>query len=104
MEIEEINFTQKNATKYCCYVCDYKCCNKFDYSRHLATRKHSVSLSGNLKEIKKTHFECKCGKEYKSMSGLWKHKNICIQCKNDVKEENIKNDSEPTNNEIIEIM
>jgi len=92
MEIEEINFTQKNATKYCCHICDYKCCNKFDYSRHLATRKHSVSVNGNLKEIKKTHFACKCGKEYKSMSGLWKHKNTCIQYKNDVMDENVKDD------------
>ena len=98
MENEEINFTQKNATKYCCYICDYKCCNKFDYSRHLATRKHSVSVSGNLKEIKKTHFECKCGKEYKSMSGLWKHKNTCIQYKNDVIEENIKDDKSNKDN------
>ena len=85
MENEEINFTQKNAKEYQCESCDYKCSNKFDYNRHLATRKHLVSVSGNLLEIKKTHFDCKCGKEYKSMSGLWKHKNNCIQCKNDVK-------------------
>ena len=85
MENEEINFTQKNAKEYQCESCDYKCSNKFDYNRHLATRKHLVSVSGNLLEIKKTHFDCKCGKEYKSMSGLWKHNNNCIQCKNDVK-------------------
>jgi hypothetical protein len=51
-----------------------------------------------LKEIKKTHFECKCGKEYKSMSGLWKHKNTCIQYKNDVIEENIKDDKSNKDN------
>ena len=85
METEEINFTQKNAKEYHCEPCDFKCCNRFDYNRHLTTRKHSVSVSGNLLEIKKTHFDCKCGKKYKSTSGLWKHKNTCIQCKNDVK-------------------
>ena len=102
MEIEEINFTQKNATKYCCYICDYKCCNKFDYSRHLATRKHSVSVNGNQMEIEKTCFGCKCGKQYKSASGLWKHKHTCIQCQNEVT--NIKESTDPTNKEIIEIM
>jgi hypothetical protein len=95
-------FTQKNAKEYRCDICDYKCCNKFDYSRHLSTRKHSVSVSGKTVEIKKTQFDCKCGKEYKSMSGLWKHKNTCIQCKTEVI--NIIDDSEPTNKEIIEIM
>jgi hypothetical protein len=51
-----------------------------------------------LKEIKKTSFGCKCGKEYKSMSGLWKHKNTCIQFKNDVIEENIKDDKSNKDN------
>jgi hypothetical protein len=83
-------FTQKNAKEYRCDICDYKCCNKYDYMRHLSTRKHSVSLSGNSAEIKKTQYECKCGKEYKSMSGLWKHKNICIEYKNHVNKDKEK--------------
>ena len=78
MENEEITFTQKNEQLFVCENCDYKCCNKFDFNRHLSTRKHSDSVNGNLAEIKKTHFDCKCGKEYKSMCGLWKHKNNCI--------------------------
>ena len=98
MENEEINFTQKNERIYECKYCDFKCSFQSDYSRHLATRKHSVSLNGNLKEIKKTSFGCKCGKEYKSMSGLWKHKNTCIQFKNDVIEENIKDDKSNKDN------
>lgn len=78
MENEEINFTQKNEQIFVCEHCDFKCCNKFNFNRHLSTRKHSDSLNGNLAEIKKTSIVCKCGKEYKSMSGLWKHKNNCI--------------------------
>ena len=85
MENEEINFTQKNEQLFVCECCDFKCSFKSDFTRHLSTRKHSDSLNGNLKEMKKTSVSCKCGKEYKSMSGLWKHKNNCIQCKNDVK-------------------
>jgi hypothetical protein len=101
----EIAFTQKNAKEYYCECCDYKCGNKYDYGRHLSTRKHSVSVSGNQMEIKKTHFGCKCGKEYKTLSGLWKHKNTCSHINNDVNNTNVNtNILEPTNNEIIEIM
>ena len=92
MEIMETSFTQKNEQLFVCECCDFKCCFKSDFTRHLSTRKHSDSLNGNLKEMKKTSLSCKCGKEYKSMSGLWKHKNICIQCIPDVK--NMETDSE----------
>jgi hypothetical protein len=102
MENEEINFTKKNEKIYVCKTCDFKCYFLSDWARHLSTRKHVISLNGNSVEIKKTNFDCKCGKEYKSMSGLWKHKNICVQCKTEVI--NITDDSEPTNKEIIEIM
>ena len=104
-------FTTKNEQIYVCNTCDFKCSYYSDWSRHLSTRKHSVSLSGNPVEIKKTSYECKCGREYKTMSGLWKHKNTCIQYQNDLKKNpninpniNTKNELEPTNNEIIEIM
>ena len=92
MEIMETSFTQKNEQLFVCECCDFKCCFKSDFTRHLSTRKHSDSLNGNLKEMKKTSLSCKCGKEYKSMSGLWKHKNICIQCIPDVK--NVEADSD----------
>ena len=92
MEIMETSFTQKNEQLFVCECCDFKCSFKSDFTRHLSTRKHSDSLNGNLKEMKKTSLSCKCGKEYKSMSGLWKHKNICIQCIPDVK--NVEADSD----------
>ena len=98
MEIMETSFTQKNEQLFVCECCDFKCSFKSDFTRHLSTRKHSDSLNGNLKEMKKTSLSCKCGKEYKSMSGLWKHKNTCIQYKNDVIEENIKDDKSNKDN------
>ena len=36
------NFTQKNSAKFECIICDFKCCNKNDYNRHLLTRKHKL--------------------------------------------------------------
>ena len=95
MEIMETSFTQKNEPIFVCECCDFKCSFKSDFTRHLSTRKHSDSVNGNLKEMKKTSLSCKCGKEYKSMSGLWKHKNTCIQCTSDVK--NVETDSDQSN-------
>ena len=97
MENVEIYKTQKNAKDFICESCDFKCSIKFDYARHLSTRKHVINVNGNHVEIKKNSFECNCGKEYKSISGLWKHKKICNY-------ENVILHKEPTNNEIIEIM
>jgi hypothetical protein len=82
-ETEEMEFTTKNEKKYACQHCDFKCSFISDWKRHLTTRKHSLSVNGTLAETKKTSISCKCGKEYKSMSGLWKHKNTCIKCKSD---------------------
>ncbi len=83
MENEETEITIKNEKIYLCQQCNFKCSFMSDWKRHLDTRKHSLSVNGTLAEIKKTSFGCKCGKEYKSMSGLWKHKNTCIKCKLD---------------------
>ena len=76
-ENEAAEFTKHN---YTCKSCDVKCSYLSDWTRHLTTRKHPVSLNGNSlekKEIKKNEFVCSCGKKYTSNSGLWKHKKTC---------------------------
>ena len=78
----EIKNAQKNAEKFNCLKCDYFTCKKSDFVRHQTTRKHSVSHDGNDLEIKNaqkraTSYFCKCGKCYKTYSGLWKHEKIC---------------------------
>jgi hypothetical protein len=77
----EIKNDEKMRPQFICETCDYITSKKSDFDRHLTTRKHSLSVNGTLAETKKTSISCKCGKEYKSMSGLWKHKNKCIKCK-----------------------
>jgi hypothetical protein len=89
MEIEEIEFYEKNESKYYCEICDYRCSYISDWSRHLSTRKHLVSKDGNKMEIngnklgeKNENNYChscdNCKKIYKTLSGLWKHKKKCI--------------------------
>jgi len=87
METEENEFYEKNESKYYCNICDFKCCYISDWTRHLSTRKHLVSKDGNKMEItgnklvekinNKYHSCDICKKTYKTMSGLWKHKQKC---------------------------
>ena len=73
------------ARKYICKHCDYftsKICN---YNEHLATRKHEkrlemVTNGNNGNEIQPNPAEtiiCECGKSYKYISGLSRHKKRC---------------------------
>ena len=77
----EINFTPIYPHIFSCESCDFKCYKKRDWDRHIITRKH-VSQS-QWKKMEKNGNEkspllkCECNKEYKSISGLWKHKKIC---------------------------
>ena len=74
-------FTQKNSKKYECISCDFKCCNKNDYNRHILTRKHKILSNTTEKNSKNSEiaegFICYCGKEYKHHSSLWNHKKKC---------------------------
>jgi len=78
--------TQKNPL-YSCEKCDFITDNKKDYSRHLMTLKHKNNKNGTKKETngnQKTpddsvSYYCCCGKHYKHSSGLWKHKQKCVQ-------------------------
>ena len=58
-----------------CKACDYVCSRKFNYDKHILTLKHKNSIL----EIKKEQtLSCSnCGKEYKSVSGKWKHEKTC---------------------------
>jgi hypothetical protein len=97
MENEEIIFAKKNAD-FSCFLCDFICCKKSDWDRHLETKKHLYRQSGNLfpnMEIKKNALlNCVCGKKYTSQSGLWKHKKSCSKKlpEKSFEEEMIQND------------
>jgi hypothetical protein len=77
----------KNET-YFCNNCDFKCRYASDWNRHKTTRKHIYQAksemvgneenkgSSNPAIIKCLSCE-KCNKEFKTNSGLWKHKKQC---------------------------
>lgn len=83
----------KKMEKYYCNVCDYKCCKKYNWEKHISTLKHKNATEGNGMETKSGKnvaengknveeneklFICEtCNKEYKHRQGLWKHKKTC---------------------------
>ena len=78
------NFTSKNNEIFECKICDFKCCKKGDYTRHLTTAKHrknemANNLSSHFTSITShDNFVCECGREYKHRSSLSKHKSKCV--------------------------
>ena len=79
--MSDIYLGPNRAFKYRCDICDFNCIKKYDYERHLSTRKHKH----NQNDIEKGHNEgnrtyiCHCGNIYKHQSGLYRHRKHCNQ-------------------------
>ena len=77
---------EKGESFFHCIYCDYKCCVKFSYDRHLTTTKHinksqmkqiETNETKNEKKEKKEKNTCNCGLVYYSRTSLWRHKKTC---------------------------
>jgi hypothetical protein len=97
----EINFTPKNAEKYFCKNCDFKCSKNSDWTRHLSTRKHKMEILEINFTPKNAENICNvCNKIYKTSSGLWKHKKTCgLQNENNILQNNTLN----SNNNLLNV-
>jgi len=93
----------KVAKNYYCELCDYKCCNKTNFEKHLSTAKHKklenvekmLTLADKkVAKVENEEFICLCGKSYKHKQSLFKHKQ---QCNYKPKNEEIINNSTITN-------
>jgi hypothetical protein len=70
--------SQKIAKEFLCKQCDYKCCNKYDYNKHLSTRKHLNGNDNGNNGNEKSLYTCgNCNNTYKYNSGLCRHKRTC---------------------------
>jgi hypothetical protein len=84
------NLPQKTPKIFLCENCDFNTCNKKDYMRHISTGKHKRITNDNKRINEKTpdYFQCECGKVYKYLSGLSRHrtKHNCInnQCEDEI--------------------
>lgn len=109
---------QKINCVYYCEKCDYTCYKKYTYERHVASTRHINKVPPKQEENgqkgqngqndkndeqENYEFECICGKKYKNKSGLWKHKNKCIEVskKNQITEYNDDEESGDGQNKLL---
>jgi len=88
----------ENASIFICEKCDFKCCKKSNYEKHLTTRKHEnidKCLQQKIQKEQKIPHKCECGKEYKYRQSLSVHKKKCVVTNDD---ENIILDNNLTQN------
>ena len=67
--------SENNVYKYVCEKCNFKTCNKYNYSKHILSLKHKKQEMDSEK-CEKMYY-CNCGKKYKYDTGLYKHKKKC---------------------------
>ena len=91
----EINKMPKNAKEFYCEKCDFICSKKSNYEKHLLTTKHKMEIFGKNGNRKNADFyDCDtCNKNFKSNSGLWKHKKKCVTINNENNNIDVKNDT-----------
>jgi len=71
--------------KFFCEKCNYRCKYISDYDRHLLTTKHKINTNGNeaISNVARI-YDCNCGKNYTTRSGLWKHEKLCAKNTNKI--------------------
>ena len=89
----------KQAEQYECNICNFVCCKKSNLKVHLSTPKHLKAINGQEKDTETCQkFKCKCGKQYLTNSGLWKHHKKCASL------ETIPNSDFVFNKELIMVL
>ena len=72
------NLMPKNADKFICNVCDFKCSKLSNYNTHILTNKHKILTNVDKEnDTKVSKFKCECGKEYNHRQSLSIHKKKC---------------------------
>jgi hypothetical protein len=85
----ETQSCSKVAKKYTCNICDYNTYKKSSFIKHNSTVKHNKMIVGDKSDEKvskscENNYICNiCKNEYKSRNGLWKHKQKCVEKKED---------------------
>jgi hypothetical protein len=68
----------KNAEKYTCKECNFKCSKLSNYNSHILTAKHQILTNTYTKMPKNANaYSCECGKSYKHRQSLNNHKRQC---------------------------
>ena len=74
------NFTSITSKNFVCQKCDFKCCKKGDWNRHILSSKHQNvdKMLTNVDADVIKPYVCECGKIYKHRQSLYVHKQTCV--------------------------
>ena len=70
--MEDNKKRQKNAEKFVCEYCNFKCCKKSDWDRHILRPKHKKNENDNKNDTNDNSktpndlsclYKCECGKD-----------------------------------------
>jgi hypothetical protein len=131
----ELKNSQKTLKNYECKNCDYITSRKSDFTKHISTAKHiktlkiesleligikklsdnqilnennnsdCISVNNIQQDIKSKHICIQCNCEFKTQSGLWKHKKKCVIMDNqDIELQNTFNNTTITPNLFMEVL
>jgi hypothetical protein len=131
----ELKNSQKTLNNYECKICDYNTCRKSDFTKHNFTAKHIKALKNESLELigikklsdnqnvnennnpdyisfnniqqnaKNKHICIQCNSEFKTQSGLWKHKKKCVIMNNQgIELQNTFNHTTITPNLFMEVL
>ena len=92
--MENLLTPKEISSSFSCINCHYKCSKNSEWKKHILTQKHIRLTQTNLDEQKNLQFLCECGKEYKHMSSLCKHKKTCSLINNNNNNDDIINNNE----------
>ena len=89
--METNDFTQNSANNFICEKCAFVSSRKNDYNRHILTLKHKRLINANdFTQNYANHKNnvCECGKQYKHLPSLYKHKKCCILSNTNLTQDN----------------
>jgi hypothetical protein len=68
----------KNAEKYICEKCDFRCSKLSNFNIHIKSKKHNTTITTKLQQKQQPQiYECICGKQYNHRASLYNHKKKC---------------------------
>jgi hypothetical protein len=89
--------------KFVCKKCDYTCCKKGDFNKHLQSIKHNTTNTTNIQQ--EFSYSCECGKMYTHRASLYNHKKTCSLKNNyTIETDNIDNPADHSDKDQLILM
>jgi hypothetical protein len=93
----------KILPKFICEKCDYMCCKKGDFNKHLQSIKHNTTNTTNIQQ--EFSYSCECGKMYTHRASLYNHKKTCsLKTQSIIETENINNSTDLSDKDQLILM